>query len=166
MIWKTIITFAWPGWCGKSPLANYLSINLNLPILNADNIRSEVIEDLWYLYEDKFIEKLKNRFINLLKEGNSFVLDASVDRTWDEVKYLLKSYEYKYYIISFDISKKLLEKLYKNKWYVNFLPDTDRYIREHKEFLTKYNSDVFMKITDDNYLDRFNIVLNFLKTNI
>lgn len=40
------ILFAGPIGSGKSPIANYLSYKLNLPIFNNDTIRTEVREDL------------------------------------------------------------------------------------------------------------------------
>jgi len=155
---KFCITFAWPWWCWKSPVANYLSINLDLPILNSDNIRSEVIEDLGYLDEDVFRSRLKERFLELVSNDKSFILDASVDRRWWEIKELLEKRKYTYYIISFDITRDFLETLYKNKGYHNFLPDIERYISDHKKFMEKYGQDVYITITDENYLSRLEIV--------
>ncbi len=43
---KKVILFAGAVGSGKTPISNYLSYKLNLPIYNNDAIRSEVIEDL------------------------------------------------------------------------------------------------------------------------
>jgi cytidylate kinase len=43
---KICITFAGAVGSSKTPISNYLSSRLNLPIFNNDTIRSEVIEDL------------------------------------------------------------------------------------------------------------------------
>jgi len=161
---KICITFAGPWWCWKSPLANYLSCKFWLPIINADNIRSEIIEDLWYLDEKIFKHRTYNRLEETLITWKSLIIDASVDREWEKIKWLLKNYKYDYYIISFDISSNLLRKLYNNKWYDNFLPDITRYLDEHKNFNKLYKNDISIVITDGNYKNRLEYSYDKLKS--
>lgn len=61
------ITFAGAIGSSKSPIANYLSISLGLPIFNNDSIRSEVTEDLGILDSKEYLKRRNKRFQELLK---------------------------------------------------------------------------------------------------
>jgi len=163
---KVCITFAWAWWCWKSPIANYLSINFWLPILNSDNLRSEIIENLWYLDEGLFRKVFFERLTKVLSDWFPIILDLSVDREWSNIKLLLEKYDYKYFIISFNLTKNFLSKLYFDKGYENFVPDIDRYLREHEKFLDEYKKDIYVEITDDIYINRLEIILKYLKNQI
>lgn len=51
----------------------------------------------------------------ILEKKKSFILDASVDRAWVELKNLLDTYGYQPCIISIDISEEHLRKFYESK---------------------------------------------------
>jgi len=83
-----------------------------LPIFNNDAIRSEVIEDLGVFDTEEHLKRRNLRLEEIISDGNSFICDVSIDREWKEFKEKLISSNYTFFIISLDLSKKLLIKLY------------------------------------------------------
>jgi adenylylsulfate kinase-like enzyme len=108
---KYCLTFAGAVGSSKTPIANFLSTKLNLPIFSNDAIRSEVIEDLGKLDQEGYIKRRNDRLTAIAKSGMAFIYDASVDREWMDLKMHLVDYGYDWYIISLDLSKKLLKRL-------------------------------------------------------
>src|SRR3990170_7125982 len=101
---KYIVLFAAPVGTSKTPIAHFLSSKLSLPIHSNDAIRSEVAEDLLF-FDQKEYEKLRDkRLEEIFKKGNSFIVDASIDREWDNYKNLINESNYKVFIISIDLS--------------------------------------------------------------
>jgi len=137
---------------------------LNLPVFNNDAIRSEVIEDLWFLDEKEQKSRRNTRVEETLKDGNSFICDISVDRVWKEFKEMLDSYGYEYFIISIDLSKDLLVKLYEAKEYFNSLKRIDELVQDHKLFLDQYSDDINLHILDKNFKDRLFISYDAVET--
>lgn len=70
----------------KSPIANYLSYNLNLPVLNNDCIRVEVTEDLSFLDQEEYERRKTERVNALINSEINFIYDASIDRIWPKFK--------------------------------------------------------------------------------
>jgi hypothetical protein len=93
---KICITFAWPVGCSKTPISNYLSTKLNLPVFNNDAIRSEVIEDLWFFNNKEHIKRRDLRLNEIMELGVSFICDLSIDRKWDLFKKQLTDNNFKY----------------------------------------------------------------------
>lgn len=58
---KICITFAGAVGSSKTPISNYLSTKLNLPIFNNDAIRSEVIEDLGIFDSEEHLKRRNAR---------------------------------------------------------------------------------------------------------
>jgi predicted kinase len=108
------ITFAGPVGSSKTPIATYLSWNLNLPVFNNDAIRSEVAEDLGKFDVEVYKQRQKERAEQLIQSGINCILDASIDREWPNVKPKLLEKGYKCFIISLDLSRELMEKLHKS----------------------------------------------------
>ncbi len=79
---KYIVTFAGPPGSSKTPITNYLSGKFGLPIFNNDSIRTEVTEDLLKFSEEEFRQRSLKRLNDLFNQGDSFILDASIDREW------------------------------------------------------------------------------------
>ena len=131
---KICITFAGAVGSSKTPISNYLSTKLNLPIFNNDAIRSEVIEDLGILNNEEHIKRRNSRLEETIKDGISFICDVSIDREWGGFKEILVSANYNFFIISLDLSKKMLIKLYKAKKYLDSLKRIDRIIEDHNVF--------------------------------
>ena len=132
---------------------------MSLAVLNNDAIRAEVAEDLNGFRVNEYNGRQEKRLRQTLKSGISFIYDASVDRKWPTFKDWLSEYDYSYFIISLDLSEKLLTTLYKSKCYVN----TDKlksYIKDHDGFLSKYNKDIGMHINDKGFSNRLNISYN------
>ena len=151
---KYIITFAGAIGCSKTPIANYLSTRLNLSVFNNDAIRTEVSEDLGHYNE---IEYLKRRDIRLkftLEQNKSFILDASVDRVWPDFRVLVNRYKYQTYIISIDLNKSFLKKLYKIKGYNESANRLNSVLLDHEKFLSSYANQVNLHISDKDFSKR------------
>jgi predicted kinase len=156
MNYKQCITFAGAVGSSKTPIANYLSGTLNLPVLNNDAIRTEVTEDMLIFDTQVYEQRQEKRCKAILKTGNSFIYDASVDRKWLKLDSWLKDYGYRFYIISMDLSYDLLVKLYKAKKY----DDTEQlkdYFKQHENFLSSYDDVVGLHIRDDDFTNRLQI---------
>jgi hypothetical protein len=154
---KICITFAGAIGSSKSPIANYLSPKLGLPIFNNDAIRSEVIEDLGNLDNEEHLKRRDARLKEIIENGTSFIIDASVDRTWSKLKESLQENGYDYFIISLDLSKNLLERLYKAKGYTDSLKIIDELMQDHQKFLDEFGGDVGVHITDAEFEDRLEV---------
>ncbi len=141
----------------KTPISNYLSIKLNLPVFNNDAIRSEVIEDLGFFDSNEHIKRRNLRLEEIIKIWNTFICDVSVDREWKKLKEILVSYDYDFFIISLNLSKDLLINLYKAKEYFNSLNKIDKIIEDHNTFLAKYLDDIKLNIIDNNFINRIQI---------
>jgi hypothetical protein len=151
------VTFAGVVGSSKTPIAYYLSQRFNLPILNNDAIRTEVIEDYLELNQDEFEKRRNIRGNQLLQSGDSFIFDTSIDRGWKELKDYLNRYDYKYFIISLDLTKDLLTKLYQAKGYTDSLLRLDQLILDHDKFVEEYANEVQVHITDQDFKDRLEI---------
>lgn len=159
---KYCVTFAGVVGSSKSPLSYYLSQQFNLPILNNDAIRTEVIEDFLELNQEEYLKRRDQLGTELMKKGGSFIFDASVDRGWKELKEHLDRYGYEYFIVSLDLSRELIEKLYIAKGYTDSLQRLDQLILDHSQFLEQYSAEVQVHIDDKNFSDRLEIVAKSL----
>lgn len=157
------ITFAAPVGSSKTPISNYLSGKLNLPVYNNDAVRTEVIEDEGFLDEKKFLKIRDDRLKDILEKKISFILDASVDRRWKFLNDWLKKYGYNWIIISIDLSKDFLKKLYQVKGYTDSLKSIDKLMRDHDNFLENYSPEVKIRINDDNFSQRLEICYQAVK---
>lgn len=155
------ILFAGPVGSSKTPIANHLSWNLGLPIFNRDAIRKEVREDTLTVEKDPeiFHQRVGERLEKLVKSKKSFILDASVDRKYKEIKEGLVDNGYDMFLISIDISKGYLSKFYEVKDYAKFMKEIDRFVNDHQKFLEEYGDEVDVVINDENFLNRLDICL-------
>ncbi len=163
---KFCITFAGAVGSSKSPIANYLSGKLNLPVFNNDIIRTEVQEDMGKFDEVEYKKRRNERAEALLKSGVSFIYDASVDREWDLLKKWLIREKYNWFIISLDLSKDLLLKLYKIKEYADAQQRLEQLFLEHQVFLDKYSKEVGVHITDEQFYSRLSVAYIAVKESI
>ncbi len=154
---KLCVTFAGAVGSSKTPIANYLSTKLNLPVFNNDAIRTEVIEDLGGFDEDAHKARRNERLKGILESGTSFICDVSVDREWEVFKKNLEASGYKWFIISLDLSKDLLVRLYKAKGYFESLERVDQLFNDHEIFLNNFSGDVGLKISDPEFKERLEI---------
>lgn len=156
---KICITFAGCVGSSKTPISNYLSTKLNLPIFNNDAILSEIIENkgFWDVEEHRKIRD--RRLKEVLDSWISFIADISIDREWIGFKEQLSKYTYKYFIISLDLSKELLIKLYQAKGYDESLKRLDTLLQDHEKFLERFSDDVGFSISDDQFLNRLELSL-------
>lgn len=154
---KFVITFAGVVGSSKSPISNYLSTKLNLPIFNNDAIRTEVLEDLKIFDSEEYTSRRNSRLKEVLESGISFICDVSVDREWSKIKEQLLANNYRWYIISLDLSKELLVKLYQVKGYNESLKIIDKLINEHNIFLEENIGDINLHLTDNDFKNRCQI---------
>ncbi len=154
---KICITFAGAVGCSKTPITNYLSTKLNLPVFNNDAVRSEVIEDLGKFDAEEHLERRNKRIKDIMESGVSFICDVSVDREWKTFKKQLTINGYQFFIISIDLSKDFLTQLYKTKGYFEFLEQIDELVSDHEKFLEESKSDIGFHIKEDDFIKRCQI---------
>jgi len=154
---KFCLLFAGVPGCSKTPTAIYLSLKFSLPVFNNDAIRTEVKEDKGFFHEEEFLKRRNERLKEALEKGNSFILDASVDRRWQEVKEKLLFYGYDYCLISFNLGKDFLIQLYKAKKYADFFKDLDKLFADHENFLQYYQGDVYLNLTETDFPQRLTL---------
>lgn len=148
------ITFAGVVGSSKTPIANFLSCQLGLPIFNNDAIRSEVIEDLGSYDKEIHHEKRNKIMEDLFESKRSFICDASQDREWFKFKEKLLAHDYDWFIISLDLSKEKLVEMYNNKKYSESLLRLDKLMSEHDKFVAENKSDINLTINDANFNQR------------
>ena len=151
------ITFSGCVWSWKSPIASYISINLSLPILNADSIRSEVSEDFFKFDVEEFNKRFDRRLNEILESWKSFIYDASMDRYWPVIKRKLESHWYKVFIICLSLSKDFLQKLHDATSYEISDKWLDKLVEQNKKFIENYKNDINVIINDNDYINRISI---------
>jgi hypothetical protein len=153
---KFVVVFAGPVGSSKTPIAVYLSYTFNLPIFSTDAIRAEVSEDLLG-YDVKEYEKRRDkRLKKVIGEGNSFILDASIDREWPKYSRWIEEGNYKVFIISMDLDKKFVATLFEAKLYQATM-HIDKWMNDHKIFMGTYGDTVNLHITESNFKDRLKL---------
>jgi hypothetical protein len=154
---KICITFAGAVGSSKTPITNFLSTKLNLPVFNNDAIRSEVTEDLGKFDSEEHLKRRNERLMSVLEDGTSFICDLSVDREWKDFKKQLSLKGYHVFIISLDLSKDFLVRLYESKEYFESLKRIDEIINDHSVFLDNYENDIALHIQDKDFNRRCQI---------
>lgn len=149
-----IITFAGVVGSSKTPVAMYLSAKLGLPIYQNDAVRTEVIEDLLHFDAAEHQRRRDERVADIFQRRLSFIGDASMDHEWTSIRKSLVDYGYDWFIISLDLSRGLLEKLYQAKKYHESRERLDTLLSEHEAFLQAYSEDVALHITDASFSAR------------
>lgn len=150
---KKCIVFAGCVGSSKSQIATYLSWNLGLAITSNDAIRAEVAADLGSVDPDEYIKRRDERGRQLIKSGRSFIYDASIDREWSRLKDWLLGGGYEHFVISLDLSKEFLIRLYSANGYNGeaTLSRIDMLIKDHNIFLDNYADDVDLHIRDKDF---------------
>ena len=159
---KFCILFAGPVGSSNTPIANYLSGKLNLPILASDSLRTEVVEDIGYLDEKIYSQRIDGRLMSILKKGISFIFDASVDRKFQDMRKKLDYHGYYFFTISLDFSKDFLEKLYVSKDYTDYL-SLQRTLKDHELFIQKNKKIINLHLRDSQFKDRLILSLDAIK---
>lgn len=148
------ITFAGVPGSSKTPIATYLSYTLGLPLFISDAIRTEVKEDQLFFDIPEFDRRLLARLEEPVASKQSFIYDASVDRSWPETKRRLEAAGYSHFVISLDLSRELLIKLYRAKDYAYDQKLFDDYYAQHAAFLEDHTADIGLHITDNEFSER------------
>ena len=151
---KFFISYAGAIWCGKSPITNYISTKLWLPVFDTDAIRSEVVEDLMKFDEIEINKRIKERLNSVIEDWKSFIYDASIDRTRWILKEILIKNNYNFFIISIDLDKDTLLSFYKAKSYSESIKMIDKVYEDHQKFLKDFWEDIDMHIDIKTYKNR------------
>ena len=159
------ISFAGPAGCSKTPVAQHLSCNLQLPVLNNDVIRTEMREDEdRYDYDEQaFRTRARQRLQALATRKVSFIYDASHDRFWAKFQKEFPVSDYNFGIISFDLSREFYEKLLIAKKYDHTLTRAEVYMEQHAAFIKDYPEMIICTITDETFHDRLAISLEAVR---
>lgn len=161
---KICILFAGVVGCSKTPTANFLSTKLNLPVLNNDAIRTEVSEDLGFFDEKEYLKRRNERIKYIIENNISFIYDASVDREWESMKKIYPDkYGYSIFIISINLSKEFIAKIYKAKNYSWSSEIVDKFILDHEIFLNNNKEDVGLNISENEFNNRLQLSLEATK---
>lgn len=161
---KYCITFAGAIGSSKTPISHFLSCRLNLPILDNDAIRSEVTEDRGAFDEQEYQKRRDERIKEVIESGQSFIYSASVDRSGSRLKKVLDETGYRCFIISMDLSREFLLKLYRAKDYHQSLAILDESRADHEAFLEGYGKEVGLHITDKDFYDRLELSYSAVKS--
>ncbi len=155
------ITFAGPAGCSKSPVAQYLSCQLNVPVMSNDVIRTEVREDHMgaVLDQKDYTRRVVERVKDLAARKVSFIYDASNDRKWLRFLENFEPDSYVIGVISYDLSPAFYKAMLAAKQYCEILDGADNYLAQHKAFIEKHPDVVICSITDHNFPDRLDIAL-------
>lgn len=149
------VTFAGAIGTGKTPIAHMLSVTFGLPIHNNDAIRSGVIEDFGELKEEEYVRRRDESIRTAIASGRSFILDASIDRSWDRLKAKLDEAGYDVFVISLDLRLPFIQKLHTWKSYPNSSELIEEFYNDHEKFLEAHDDVVNVHIKDEDYPERF-----------
>jgi predicted kinase len=152
------ITFAGVVGSSKTPIAHHLSWKLGLPVFSNDILRTEVREDLLRFDQDEYVRRRNERSQELITSGRSFIYDASIDREWPRLSEWLQTKNYQHFIISLDLSRELLNKLYEAKGYAEG-HRLEELMSQHESFLADYGGLVGAHVTDANFDRRLEVSL-------
>ncbi len=83
--------------------------------------------------------------------------DLSVDREWKYFKKQLSLNGYDVFIISLDLSKDYLARLYESKGYFESLKRIDKLVNDHCLFLDNFKNDIALHIKEKDFRRRCQI---------
>ncbi|MFH0927984.1 MAG: hypothetical protein V1821_00755 [bacterium] len=157
---KFLILFAGAVGSSKTPIAHHLSYHLKLPIFSNDAIRTEVIEDIGRFDEREYLKRRDARLYELLGSGASFIYDASIDREWENRRSQVAELGYEVFIISLDLSRAALERLYRAKGYQESAKRLDELMNDHGNFIASHQKDIALHLNDQNFGNRLTLSLD------
>lgn len=156
------ITFAGVIGSSKTPIAHHLSWNLGLPVFCNDTLRTEVKEDRLEFDQVEYRRRRDERCKQLISRGRSFIYDASVDREWTGLNDWLQEKNYRHFIISLDLSRELLDKIYESKGYEGH--HLEQLLSQHQNFIANHGDQIGLHITDQGFEERLNVSLLAVKS--
>jgi hypothetical protein len=154
------ISFAGTPGSQKSPVAVYLSYHLKLPMFENDAIRSEVQVDTMKksLDQDEYLTRRDARLNGILKQGISFIYDASIDRAWPRLKPKLEAHGYRWFVIDMHISWEFSARIQAN--HGRTLPDdAKRWFSDHDKFHRRFADNIGLTIADGDFPQRNEMAL-------
>jgi predicted kinase len=174
------VAFAGVPGTSKSITAQALSCEFQLPILSSDMVRFEVKEDLRIQHlsikEDlqfatvnqngalaEYDRRIKERRLGILARGLPIILDASIDRTWVEVRGQLQDHDYDWFMINMELTRPFLEDLYRGTGREPYIAQLDDYCADHQRFVDNHSADISIEITDAAFLDRRKFAMDGLR---
>lgn len=157
------ILFSGPIGCSKTPIANFLSTELNLPVLCNDVMRTETTENNDGFDQIKYENLRDSRLQKLFERKLSFIYDASIDRDWLKLKEWLHEFNYNYFVISIDVTEKFLRHLYELKQYHESLSVIGRSLNDHDNFIKKFGEEIGACISEKDFSRRLEVALEAVK---
>ena len=157
------IALAGPIGSSKTPIATYLGYKLQIPVFSNDVIRKEVIEDLGVLDNEAYKKRRDERLSWLIKNHLTFIYSSSIDRSWNELCKELGDEGYRWFVISLDLSEGFVTKLCQTKRYHDSLKYIDQNIKEHEKFVSQYEKDINLHITDKDFSERITLSYNAVR---
>jgi hypothetical protein len=160
------ITFAGPLGCSKSPVAQFLACELGWPLFANDVVRNEVREDQLQpeLDQQEYADRVVTRIKDLASRNQSLIYDASNDRHWDKLLQNFEPDQYRFAVISFDLSEGFYRELLQAKNYALSETQTTQYIADHNAFLERTDIPIIHRITDENFAKRLDTSLQAVQT--
>ena len=166
---KVLVCLAGAPTSGKSKLAKYLQTKYAATVLSNDHIRRYIDklapgtnwddkQALVHDYLGYFMQKMQD------VDNGLVVLDFGIERKYDEVVGLAKQYNYQMLLINFDITDDTLKERVNNLGERSeaYKPELDRWITEHKDFISTHQSDIELKENSnyDQVDEQLNMLLN------
>ena len=162
-----VIFFAGSTAAGKTEMAYYLSEQFGLPVFSTDAVRrdAKVKKDVVDIHDamDLFESERDARCKAMFEKGESFIYDGSVDRKWAGLKKLAEEHSFNWLLVDFDLST---ERIMKNKKMFDHIePDSmfDKWIADHKQFHENHDQNAHLRITDNNYSQRYELASELVK---
>jgi hypothetical protein len=100
------------------------------------------------------LKRRDERLAGVLERKRNFILDASVDRVYPELRTTLLENGFAFGIISMDLSSGFLRNLYQSKGYSDSLSKLGQFVEDHEKFLQSSPSEIILRISDRNFPNR------------
>jgi hypothetical protein len=137
-------------------VAQFLACELSWPLFANDVVRNEVREDQLQpeLDQQEYTDRMVTRVKSLARKNQNFVYDASSDRHWDKLLQNFEPDQYRFAVISFDLSGTFYRELLQAKNYNLSEAQITGYITDHEIFLQRTDVPIIHQITDINFGQR------------
>ncbi len=171
---RTLVVFSGAINMGKTTLAKKLEQALHAVRIENDAIR-RVIESLWPAFTTEEVNEFKNEYVAFLlkdllatSKNQSWVLDASVDRSFNYVKHFASEHSFQIVLIAFDLSPQEHERRSRqsSKEYAGIRDLTRRTVKDQENFLVHMTPDIVVTDSTDIEADVIRPVGDLIKPKV
>jgi len=168
---RTLVVFSGAINVGKTTLAKRLERALHAVRIENDAIR-RVIESLWPILTTEEVNELKNQYVAFLlksllagSKNQSWILDASIDRSFDYVKRFASEHSFRIVLIAFDLSPQEHKRRshQSSKDYAGISDLTQRTVKDQENFLVHILPDIVITDNTDIEADVIRTVRGLVK---